>query len=66
MAQCKLIELSNGEIPIKTYKDLTSRMVCETPTDKCNFSQCKECPGYTELKVLFEDAFEQNSIEHVT
>lgn len=66
MAQCKLIELSNGEIPIKTYKDLTSRMVCETPTDKCYFSQCRECPGYTELKVLFEDAFEQNRIEHVT
>lgn len=59
MAQCKLIELSNGEMPIKTYKDLTSRMECETPTDNCYFNQCTEYPGYIDFKVQFEDAFEK-------
>lgn len=32
--------LSNGEILIKNYKDLTIRMVCQTPTGKCYFGQC--------------------------
>lgn len=32
--------LSNGEIPIKNYKDLTIRMVCQTPTGKCYFGRC--------------------------
>lgn len=66
MAQCKLPELTNQEIPIKTYKDLTNRMVCENPTDKCYFRQCTECPDISDLKSLFDDAFEQNSIEDVT
>lgn len=66
MVQCKLPELTNREMPIKTYKDLTINIVCENPTDKCYFRKCSECVDISNLKAVFEDAFEENSIENVT
>lgn len=66
MAQCKLPELINRDKPIKTYKDLLSLMICEIPTDNCYFRQCNNCPDTNNLKSLFEDSFEQNSIDTVT
>lgn len=64
MAQCKLPELINNDI--KTYKDLTRKMICDSPSDKCYFRECDKCPDMTDIKTLFEDSFEENSIEQVT
>lgn len=66
MAQCKIPELTNGELPIKTYKDVTSNIICKTPTCKCYFANCVNCPGSDDLKARFEEAFELNSIENVS
>lgn len=66
MAQCKLPELVNRETPVTTYKDLTNSIICYNPTEKCYFRECTLCPDTDNMKFLFEDAFEQNSIEHVT
>ncbi|GBL97431.1 hypothetical protein AVEN_170533-1 [Araneus ventricosus] len=66
MAQCKIPELTNGELPIKTYKDVTSSIICKTPTSKCYFTSCVNCPGNDDLKARFEEAFELNSIEHAS
>ncbi|GBN26690.1 hypothetical protein AVEN_259915-1 [Araneus ventricosus] len=66
MAQCKIPELANGELPIKTYKDVTSSIICKTPTSKCYFTSSVNCPGNDDLKARFEEAFELNSIEHMS
>ena len=66
MAQYKIPELTNGELPIKTYKDVTSNIICKTPTCKCYFANCVNWPGSDELKARFEEAFELNRIENVS
>lgn len=66
IAQCNIPELTNAEFPIKTYKDITSRIICKVPTYKCYFSNCINCPGSDNLKAQFEDAFHLNSIENVS
>lgn len=66
MAQCKLPELTNCELPIKTYKDVTSNIICKVPTSECYFANCVNCPGSDDLKVRFQEAFQLNSIENVS
>ncbi|GBN03596.1 hypothetical protein AVEN_201855-1 [Araneus ventricosus] len=66
MAQCKIPELTNGVLPIKTYKNVTSSIICKTLTSKCYFTSCANCPGNDDLKARSEEAFELNSIEHVS
>lgn len=66
IAQCNIPELTNGEFPIKTYKDVLSNIICKEPTSKCYFSNCVNCPGSDNLKTRFEEAFQLNSIENVS
>lgn len=40
MAQCKMSELTYAELSIKTYKDVTSNIICKTPSYKYYFASC--------------------------
>lgn len=66
MDQCKIPQLTSGEPSIKTYKDLTSSIVCKDSTPRCHFVKCEKCPGSEKLKIHFQNCFEEECIENVT
>lgn len=57
MTQYRIPELSNGELHIKTYKDVTNNIICKTLTCKCYFVKFDNCPGRDDLNVRLEEAF---------
>lgn len=56
MAQHKILELTNGELLIKTYKDVTSNIMRKNPTPECYFTNCVNCSGSDDLKSQFQKA----------
>ena len=63
---CRMKELMEGDRPIKSYKDIMMYVVCANPTEACYFGDCKNCPGFEEVKERIEEAFELNCIENIT
>ena len=66
LAQCKILELSSVGIPIKTYKDLISNIICNNPTAKFYFGECEKRSGSDKLKSHFKDCFGKNYTDNVT
>ena len=63
---CRMKELMDGDKSIKSYKDIMMYVVCPNPTEACYFGDCKNCPGFEEVKERIEEAFELNCIENIT
>ena len=55
-----------GDRPIKSYKDIMMYVVCANPTEAYYFGDCKNCPGFEEVKERIEEAFELNYTENIT
>ena len=52
-------------VSLKEYRDCLNLVTCENPTQKCCFSECKQCPGLTVLRNTLETMFEEDSVESV-
>lgn len=60
----KLGALTNGQL--NTYKHCLAKMLCNPPNINCYMSECRECPGVAPIRIIIEEAFEENLIENVT
>lgn len=60
----RLGKLSNEEF--SSYKHFLAKILCNPPSIDCNMGNCNSCPATEEIKIMFEQIFEDNMIENVT
>jgi hypothetical protein len=64
---CHIKQLTqNDAVNIETSKDCISKIICNPSQPQCYFLECANCPGADNLKKMFDDIFELNSIDNIT
>lgn len=66
LESCKIEQLTRtADILINGYRTCLALLTCNPPNILCFFNECKNCPGYENLRQIFENAFEHNNVESI-
>lgn len=60
------ITLPGTEHPLKTFKDCTSKILCNVPNKTCFLNQCDNCPSIDSFKNDLFTAFEEEMVDTIT
>lgn len=61
------LKLNNDENqPFVSHRDCMDTVICQPPTNKCYFGECRDCPGSANLRTILENLFMDNFLDEIT